>query len=82
MKQIKFFDWNVDLQEGLFPVTDPNEKKLVILEDAFELNGVLWIDENANLQIKPTWDCVITVNAEKKIITIQHADKVFRNEEE
>jgi hypothetical protein len=20
MKQIKFFDWNVDLQEGLFPV--------------------------------------------------------------
>ncbi len=81
MKQINFFEWKVDLQEGLIPVTDTKEKKLVILEDAFELNGVLWIDENENLQIKPTWDCVITVDAEKKNLTIQHSDKVFRNED-
>ncbi|MCW4645879.1 hypothetical protein ABEX69_05340 [Bacillus safensis] len=77
MKTIKFFDWTIHLQHDLTAITDHNEKKLVILEPSIELNGVIWIDENDDLQIKPTWDCVITIDPTNKSLTIRQTEEVF-----
>ncbi|GLF89498.1 hypothetical protein Saga11_07570 [Bacillus safensis] len=77
MKTIKFFDWTIHLQHDLTAITDHNEKKLVILEPSIELNGVIWIDENNELQIKPTWDCVITIDPTNKSLTIRQTEEVF-----
>lgn len=77
MKTIKFFDWTIHLQHDLTAITDHNEKKLVILESSIELNGVIWIDENDDLQIKPTWDCVITIDPTNKTLTIRQTEEVF-----
>ncbi|AVM26006.1 hypothetical protein [Bacillus pumilus] len=77
MKTIKFFDWTIHLQHDLTAVTDHNEKKLVILEPSIELNGVIWIDDNDELQIKPTWDCVITIDPTNKSLTIRQTEEVF-----
>ncbi|WP_282067653.1 hypothetical protein [Bacillus pumilus] len=77
MKTIKFFDWTIHLQHDLTAITDHNEKKLVILEPSIELNGVIWIDENDDLQIKPTWDCVITLDPTNKSLTIRQTEEVF-----
>ncbi|OJT56772.1 hypothetical protein [Bacillus altitudinis] len=77
MKTIKFFDWTIHLQHDLTAITDHNEKKLVILEPSIELNGVIWIDENDDLQIKPTWDCVITIDPTGKSLTIRQTEEVF-----
>ncbi|MBM7578224.1 hypothetical protein [Jeotgalibacillus terrae] len=80
MKKNNFFDWTVYLQEELTAVIDIPQKKMVILEKAIELNGLLWIDDEDNLQIKPTWDCVISINHQNRSITIQQTEKVFNIE--
>ncbi|MEF3086783.1 MULTISPECIES: hypothetical protein [Bacillus] len=77
MKTIKFFDWTINLQHDLTAITDHHEKKMVILESSIELNGVIWIDENDDLQIKPTWDCVITIDPTNKTLTIRQTEEVF-----
>lgn len=41
---------------------------MVIMEKNFELHGVFWIDELNVLQMKPTWDCVLSVDSAKKRI--------------
>ncbi|QZD58443.1 hypothetical protein K4A85_12020 [Bacillus pumilus] len=76
MKKIKFFDWTINLQHDLTAITDHNEKKMVILEPSIELNGVIWMDENNELQIKPTWDCVIIVNVKNISVTVRDAEDV------
>ncbi|MGM0816380.1 MAG: hypothetical protein ACQEUO_12745 [Bacillota bacterium] len=52
------------------------EKKMVILVPSIELNSVIWIDENNELQIKPTWDCVIIINAKNMSVTVRDAEDV------
>lgn len=82
MKEIKFFGWEICLQDNLIAVTDVSSKKMVIMEGALELNAMLWIDEQNEMHIKPTWDCVISINTEDKTLMIRHVDNVFRNEDE
>lgn len=80
MKKIDFFDWEIHLQDNLFAVTDFSTKKMVIMEGALELNALIWIDEQNELQIKPTWDCVISINANDRTLTIRHVD-IFNKDE-
>lgn len=74
-----FFDWTINLDEELFAVIDEKAKKMVVMGGFIELNAVLWIDEENNLQLKPTWDCVITIDAYKKIATIRSAESLNTN---
>ncbi|ATP96152.1 hypothetical protein CSE15_19315 [Bacillus altitudinis] len=76
MKKITFFDWTIHLQADLTAITDHYEKKMVILEPSIELNSIIWLDDNNELQIKPTWDCVIIINAKNKSVTIRDAEDV------
>ncbi|MFY2223859.1 hypothetical protein [Bacillus altitudinis] len=76
MKKITFFDWTIHLQADLTAITDHYEKKMVILEPSIELNSIIWLDNNKELQIKPTWDCVIIINAKNKSVTIRDAEDV------
>lgn len=74
MKTNIFFDWTLILDEGLSPVIDEQNKKMVIIDRSIELNAVIWLDENDVIQLKPTWDCVISIDDKNKAITIRHAD--------
>lgn len=82
MRKITFLDWTVELPEKLIGVTDIPMKKMVIMEKVLNLNAVIWIDETDHLQIKPTWDCTIKIDAENKILTLRHVDDVFYNDNE
>ena len=77
MKKITFFDWTIHLQANLTAITDHYEKKMVILEPSIELNSIIWIDNNNELQIKPTWDCVISIDPTNKALTIRQTEDVF-----
>lgn len=66
MKNITFFDWTVYVEEHAMAIVDQEAKKMVIMEKNFELHGVFWIDELKVLQMKPTWDCVLSVDSAKK----------------
>ncbi|WP_031424808.1 hypothetical protein [Exiguobacterium sp. NG55] len=79
MKTNIFFDWTLILDEGLNPVIDEQNKKMVIIDRSIELNAVIWLDENDLLQLKPTWDCVISIDDKNKTITIRHADFLREN---
>ncbi|WP_214892458.1 hypothetical protein [Exiguobacterium sp. H66] len=74
MKTKTFFDWEINLAEELNAVIDEGAKKMVVMCGFIELSAVLWIDEGGLLQLKPTWDCVISIDAEEKTITIRSAD--------
>ncbi|MGG0369809.1 hypothetical protein [Priestia filamentosa] len=82
MQEISFFNWKVYLQDNLVAVTDIPSKKMVIMESALNLNAVIWIDGDEEVQIKPTWDCVISINSKDKALTIRHVDDVFYNNED
>ncbi|WP_182200414.1 hypothetical protein [Paraliobacillus salinarum] len=73
-KEIEFFDWTVKLAADISPVVDIKAKKLALVESNFEFNGLIWIDEKNQLQIKPTWDCKISINPEEKILTFERVD--------
>ncbi|QGG47399.1 hypothetical protein [Heliorestis convoluta] len=79
MKNISFFDWKINLEENLSAVVDNTTKKLVIMDGSIELNAVIWIDSSNLIQIKPTWDCVITIDDKNKAISIRHADYLRNN---
>ncbi|MDL5378434.1 hypothetical protein ACNOIU_16050 (plasmid) [Exiguobacterium mexicanum] len=79
MKTNIFFDWTLILDEGLSPVIDEQNKKMVIIDRSIELNAVIWLDENDVIQLKPTWDCVISIDDKNKAITIRHADFLREN---
>lgn len=51
-------------------------KKMVFLEQTIEFKGIIRIDENDELQIKPTWDCVIIVNVKNISVTVRDAEDV------
>ncbi|WP_223250659.1 hypothetical protein [Bacillus pumilus] len=52
------------------------QKKMVFLEQTVEFKGIICIDENDELQIMPTWDCVIIINAKNTSVTIRVAEDV------
>lgn len=74
MKTNTFLDWEVSLSEELHAVIDEKAKKMVVIGGFIELNAVLWVDEEGVLQLKPTWDCVISINVAEKKITIRPAE--------
>ncbi len=76
MKKTTFFDWTIHYPNHLTAVKDDTEKKMVFLEQTIEFKGIICIDENDELQIKPTWDCVIIINAKNKSVTIRDAEDV------
>ena len=79
MKPNNFFDWKLILDENLNPVIDEQNKKMVVIDRSIELNAVIWLDENNVIQLKPTWDCVISIDDKNKAITIRHADFLREN---
>ncbi|WP_338705898.1 hypothetical protein [Bacillus altitudinis] len=74
MKKTAFYDWTIHYPDHLTAVKDDTEKKMVFLEQTVEFKGMLRIDENDELQIKPTWDCVIFVNAKQMSVTVRDAE--------
>lgn len=74
MKKIAFYDWTIHYPDHLTAVKDDTEKKMVFLEQTVEFKGMIRIDENDELQIKPTWDCVIIVNAKQMSMTVRDAE--------
>ncbi|WP_144668283.1 hypothetical protein [Bacillus altitudinis] len=74
MKKTAFYDWTIHYPDHLTAVKDDIEKKMVFLEQTVEFKGIIRIDENDELQIKPTWDCVIIVNAKQMSITVRDAE--------
>ncbi|WP_393965322.1 hypothetical protein [Exiguobacterium sp. S22-S28] len=82
MRTNTFLDWEVSLSEELHAVIDENAKKMVVMGGFIELNAVLWVDEEGVLQLKPTWDCVISIHAAEKKITIRPAESFGEMEKE
>ena len=76
MKKITFYDWTVHYPEHLTAVKDDTEKKMVFLEQTVEFKGIIRIDENDELQIKPTWDCVIMINDKNMSVTVRDTEDV------
>ena len=74
MKKTTFYDWTIHYPDHLTAVKDDTEKKMVFLEQTVEFKGMIRIDENDELQIKPTWDCVIIVNAKQMSVTVRDAE--------
>lgn len=75
-----FFDWTLILDEGLKPVIDERNKIMVLIDRSIELNAVIWLNEHNVIQLKPTWDCVISIDDKNKAITIKHADSLRVND--
>lgn len=69
LKEVVFFDWTIKLHPDLNPVVDIASKQIAIIEPNFEFNGLIWLDGKNQLQLKPTWDCIISIDSENKIIT-------------
>ncbi|ATH74285.1 hypothetical protein [Bacillus altitudinis] len=74
MKKTTFYDWTIHYPDHLTAVKDDTEKKMVFLEQTVEFKGMIRIDENDELQIKLTWDCVIIVNAKQMSVTVRDAE--------
>ena len=77
----KFFDWKINLEDELYAVIDEKARKMVVMGDFIELTAVLWLDRNDVLQLKPTWDCVISIDDATKQITIRSAESLNMKEE-
>ncbi|KML15571.1 hypothetical protein [Bacillus sp. LK10] len=76
MKKTAFYDWTIHYPEHVTAVKDDTEKKMVFLEQTVEFKGMIRIDENDELQIKPTWGCVIIMNAKQMSVTVRDAEDV------
>lgn len=74
MKKTAFYDWTIHYPEHVTAVKDDTEKKMVFLEQTVDFKGIIRIDENDELQIKPTWDCVIIMNAKQMSVTVRDAE--------
>ncbi|WP_286950126.1 hypothetical protein [Exiguobacterium sp. UBA4551] len=77
----EFFDWKISLDDELYAVIDENARKMVVMGNFIELTAVLWLDQNDVLQLKPTWDCVISIDDATKQITIRSAESLNMKEE-
>ena len=81
MKNINFIDWQIELEDKMDAVVDKPARKMIVTEGAIELVAVIWFDDKDVLQLKPTWDSLISIDHTQKILTIRSAD-VLRTEEE
>ena len=77
----EFFGWKINLDDELEAVIDERVRKMVVMGNFIELSAVLWLDQNDVLQLKPTWDCVISIDDATKQITIRSAESVNMKEE-
>ncbi|WP_410503131.1 hypothetical protein RIF24_07795 [Exiguobacterium acetylicum] len=76
MSVSEFFGWKINLDDELYAVIDERVRKMVVMGNFIELNAVLWLDQNDVLQLKPTWDCVISIDDATKQITIRSAESL------
>ena len=81
MSVSEFFDWKINLDDELYAVIDERVRKMVVMGNFIELNAVLWLDQNDVLQLKPTWDCVISIDDATKQITIRSAESLNMKDE-
>ena len=81
MKNINFIDWIIEIEDMMDTVVDTNARKMVVTEGAIDSVAFIWMDDNDVLQIKPTWDSVISINHSNKILTIRNAD-ILRTDDE
>ena len=77
----EFFGWKINLDDELYAVIDERVRKMVVMGDFIELSAVLWLDQNDVLQLKPTWDCVISIDDATKQITIRSAESLNMKDE-
>ena len=71
MKSIKFIDWIIEIESMMDTVVDTKARKMVITEGPIESVAFIWMDDNDKLQIKPTWDSIISIDHSNKILTIK-----------
>ncbi|MDQ6466629.1 hypothetical protein RCC94_03980 [Exiguobacterium acetylicum] len=81
MNENEFFDWKISLDDELYAVIDEKARKMVVMGNFIELTAVLWLDQKDTLQLKPTWDCVISIDDAAKQITIRSAESLNMKEE-
>ncbi|UKS57492.1 hypothetical protein [Exiguobacterium acetylicum] len=81
MSVSEFFGWKINLDDELYAVMDERVRKMVVMGNFIELNAVLWLDQNDVLQLKPTWDCVISIDDTTKQITIRSAESLNMKDE-
>jgi len=81
MSVSEFFGWKINLDDELYAVIDERVRKMVVMGDFIELSAVLWLDQNDVLQLKPTWDCVISIDDATKQITIRSAESLNMKDE-
>ena len=81
MNENEFFDWKISLDDELYAVIDEKARKMVVMGNFIELTAVLWLDQKGILQLKPTWDCVISIDDAAKQITIRSAESLNMKEE-
>ncbi|KOP29108.1 hypothetical protein ADM98_09355 [Exiguobacterium sp. BMC-KP] len=77
----EFLGWKISLDDELYAVIDEKARKMVVMGDFIELTAVLWLDQKNILQLKPTWDCVISIDDAAKQITIRSAESLSIKEE-
>ena len=77
----EFFGWKINLDDELEAVIDERVRKMVVMGNFIELSAVLWLDQNDVLQLKPTWDCVISIDDATKQITIRSAESLNMKDE-
>nr|WP_251138331.1 hypothetical protein [Exiguobacterium sp. s161] len=69
------------MDDELYAVIDEKARKMVVMGDFIELTAVLWLDQKNILQLKPTWDCVISIDDATKQIMIRSAESLNMKEE-
>lgn len=77
----EFLGWKISLDDELYAVIDEKARKMVVMGNFIELTAVLWLDQKGILQLKPTWDCVISIDDAAKQITIRSAESLNMKEE-
>jgi len=77
----EFFGWKISLDDELYAVIDEKARKMVVMGNFIELSAVLWMDRNDVLQLKPTWDCVISIDDATKQITIRSSESLNMRDE-
>ncbi|MBS2967628.1 hypothetical protein J9317_02430 [Metabacillus sp. KIGAM252] len=65
---MNFLDWKLEMGETLNPITDGENKKMVILDrDEDTIHAVLELGEENNLIIHPQWRITIEVAGDKHL---------------
>ncbi|WP_040207299.1 hypothetical protein [Neobacillus jeddahensis] len=63
-----FFDWKIELADGLKPYTDIENKRMAILTTVDdEIHMILEFDENNHLVMHPRWNINIILLGEKHL---------------